>query len=169
MIGLLCRSDSEGASSLFDPFNNHFKTLAASTIPRIDIKTLYENFNNSNGTHTESYRTDTLGNENLSKFTKLNVQQIFNLSHSSDDHTSLMRGQVESKRLPLPFQNLSREHFLTRMCSEELDNTIINTSSTSNLIMLGGYPKNEATSLNITERAILHQMLLNPYNSSDEY
>jgi hypothetical protein len=55
------------------------------------------------------------------------------------------------------------------MCSEELDNTIINTSSTSNLIMLGGYPKNEATSLNITERAILHQMLLNPYNSSDEY
>jgi hypothetical protein len=46
---------------------------------------------------------------------------------------------------------------------------MINTSSTPALFVSGGYPKNATCNIDFAERALLHQMLLRPYNYSDEY
>jgi hypothetical protein len=45
---------------------------------------------------------------------------------------------------------------------------MINTSSNSAHFVSGGYPKNLTCNIDFTERALLHQMLLSPYNYSDE-
>ena len=167
-------NQSACANSQIDHYNGQLKCqINSAGIPKIKNNTLYEHFLNSNGFTAQPQRVDNFVSEIHSLPAKLTIQQIFNLNLGRDERDSVMMASAETRSLPLPFQNLSGEYQAqTRIRSDtgsSLDNTMINTRSTSALFVSGGYPKNATCDIDFTERALLHQMLLRPYNCSVEY